>query len=80
MKPFRKRGKGSEETKERFVSYNTDRAGCEIHGGVWNEKSQQCDERHLIDPDRPGEIVVKEFDEVKKPADIGGVRHIEDEG
>ena len=77
MKHFKRNKKGDNIT-ERLAIYNTDRAGCEIHGGVFDSKTGKCSERQLIDEDRPGEVLVKEFDEVKRASDIGGTQHIED--
>lgn len=67
---FRKK-KGGGDSSERLIQYNNAKAGCEFNNGEWNEKTKECTQRQIIDPDHPDEIVNKKFGEVKK--NLGGI-------
>ena len=78
MRAFGKKNKDP-DYKEKLVSVNLDKAGCDAINGAYNPKSGQCDTRQDVYKDRPNEITIRKFDVVERPEDIGGVKIVEDE-
>lgn len=75
-KSKRKRG---DDVKQKLLSINADKSGCEEIKGEYNPKSKQCDIRQELDEDLPDQVTHKKFDSVKRPDEIGGVQKVEDE-